>query len=406
MSREYIFDNYPHLKDEWDFDKNDGIDPAKISRGSGKKVWWICKCGNSWRTQVRIRVNGQGCSPCYMKSIAESNPLPDHLSGELDDPKYRPEHLSRGTTRKVWWKCSGGHRYKAPVASRVYQSSGCPYCSGRSPIVGETDLATLRPDLVKQWAEESLDPSELTTTSKKRVKWMCSKGHYWVARVCHRTSSKTKGSGCPYCPGSRGQHAKILVGVNDLGTLHPDIAKQLYSTDITPQELREYSNRRCEWICSEGHIWATTVAGRVLGNQCPQCIRSRTSQIEDRLRVLIRSNPSLYGTVPKTYHNLDVPWRNNKSMEVDIYCGREKPLVIEYDGEYWHSMEGSIGRDTDKTLALITHNYLVVRIRENNLPFIGVQHPNLLQLNTKYSREDDDLEDAVKEIESWLVSRE
>ena len=41
-----------------------------------------------------------------------------------------PEELLPGTHRKVWWKCSKGHEWRAQVKSRV-QGSGCPVCSNR-----------------------------------------------------------------------------------------------------------------------------------------------------------------------------------------------------------------------------------------------------------------------------------
>ena len=50
---------------EWDYYKNTDIDPSRVTRGSGRKVWWICSnCGHSWQTKIIHRANGSGCPVC------------------------------------------------------------------------------------------------------------------------------------------------------------------------------------------------------------------------------------------------------------------------------------------------------------------------------------------------------
>ena len=80
-------------------------------------------------------------------------------------------------------------------------------------IVGVNDLATVRPDLVKEWnyiKNEDLTPDMFTCGSKTKVWWKCSKGHEYQATI----GNKYKGSSCPYCSGR-----KVLRGYNDLVTL-------------------------------------------------------------------------------------------------------------------------------------------------------------------------------------------
>lgn len=55
------------LIDEWDWNKNNelGFNPNKLTLGSGKKPWWICKlCGHSYTASVDHRNNGRGCPNC------------------------------------------------------------------------------------------------------------------------------------------------------------------------------------------------------------------------------------------------------------------------------------------------------------------------------------------------------
>ena len=56
---------YEELKEEWDYDKNVGIDINRITHGSMKKVWWKCKkCNNEWKSSINSRAKGCGCPKC------------------------------------------------------------------------------------------------------------------------------------------------------------------------------------------------------------------------------------------------------------------------------------------------------------------------------------------------------
>lgn len=56
----------PQLVEEWHPTKNEGLDPATISPGSGKSIWWKCRfCGHTWQAKTDNR-NGKnrGCPKC------------------------------------------------------------------------------------------------------------------------------------------------------------------------------------------------------------------------------------------------------------------------------------------------------------------------------------------------------
>ena len=39
--------------------------PSDITSGSSKKVWWICTNGHDWEAPVNNRTGGRGCPVCY-----------------------------------------------------------------------------------------------------------------------------------------------------------------------------------------------------------------------------------------------------------------------------------------------------------------------------------------------------
>lgn len=107
------------------------------------------------------------------------------------------EEVSRGSGY-AWWVCASGHEWEAPVYNRV-KGSGCPYCSGFKPIIGETDLGTVNPILAAQLSpEDHLGPTGYTAMSGKKALWLCDRGHSWLSTVANRSNL---GQGCPECNG-------------------------------------------------------------------------------------------------------------------------------------------------------------------------------------------------------------
>ena len=49
--------DFPNIANQLCLEKNDFIDPKKISYGSHKKLWWQCDISNDhiWETEVRCR---------------------------------------------------------------------------------------------------------------------------------------------------------------------------------------------------------------------------------------------------------------------------------------------------------------------------------------------------------------
>lgn len=110
-----------------------------------------------------------------------------------------PSDISSGHFKTVWWLCPQcGYEWKASPSNRK-KGSGCPCCSGRVPKSGVNDLATLHPELLKEWDYQkntNLDPSQLLPGSGKKAWWKCSRcGHEWETVIANRT----KGHGCPKC---------------------------------------------------------------------------------------------------------------------------------------------------------------------------------------------------------------
>ena len=55
---------HPELVAEWS-EKNLPLTPDSITFGSNKKVWWKCSLGHSWKAKISDRtILGKDCSVC------------------------------------------------------------------------------------------------------------------------------------------------------------------------------------------------------------------------------------------------------------------------------------------------------------------------------------------------------
>src|SRR5690606_16273269 len=99
-----------------------------------------------------------------------------------------PENYSAGSNKKVLWVCAKNHQYSCSVNNRT-NGAGCPYCAGKKPYLGETDLATIRPDLLSEWdfSKNKKKPGDYTSGADQKVWWICQEGHSWMAKVRDRT---------------------------------------------------------------------------------------------------------------------------------------------------------------------------------------------------------------------------
>ena len=142
-----------------------------------------------------------------------------------------PSEVTRGSNKRVWWKCSNGHEWAAIVYNRI-KGVGCPYCGNFAVLVGFNDLVTTNPALAVEWNYEKngeLKPTDVTAGSHKRVWWKCSKGHEWVSDI----KSRNSGNNCPYC-----SNKKVLSGYNDLLAVYPDIAAEWSKKNsVSPDEV-------------------------------------------------------------------------------------------------------------------------------------------------------------------------
>jgi hypothetical protein len=239
----------------------DGWDPSTLTSGSGQKMPWVCPKAHKYDASLSHRTNmGSGCPYCSRKrTLPGFNDLKT-LFPEIAAEAYNwnPEEFGTASKTKMIWLCPSGHIYQATISHRTIMKSGCPYCSGRIPIIGINDLKTVNPELAQQAV--GWDTSSVLPRSNMKFLWECELGHQWRETVSNRAA----GRDCPFCSSHR-----VLPGFNDLATTHPEISESAHDWD--PTTLTAFSSSKKKWKCVLGHIWTSTIKNITNGRWCPYC---------------------------------------------------------------------------------------------------------------------------------------
>src|SRR5205085_10428533 len=111
-------------------------------------------------------------------TLAESLPRLGAEWHESRNDGLRPDEVSVGSSRRVWWRCAAGHEWQARVGNRARGGTGCPFCAGTRPTPGDC-LAATHPVLAAQWhptRNGALTPALVRQGSNRLAWWRCEQG--------------------------------------------------------------------------------------------------------------------------------------------------------------------------------------------------------------------------------------
>ncbi len=272
----------PKLSSEWNYERNSFL-PSTVSQNSNRKAWWKCEKGHEWEATISSRNLGGNCPYCSNKKIlkgyndlATTNP---QIAKEWNYKKNKtklPTMFSQKSGKKVWWECEKGHEWEATIVDR-YAGNKCPICTNRKILKGYNDLATTHPQIVEEWDYEkniNLLPTEVTSSTTKKVWWKCKEGHEWATYIRLRII----GHNCPVCSMKKGLELRkrnILKKRGNFADCYPELAEEWnYEKNINllPTEVTSSTTKKVWWKCKEGHEWETPIYVRTKNNSgCPYC---------------------------------------------------------------------------------------------------------------------------------------
>ena len=273
---------HPNLLEEWDFQKNVGIDPFRLFEHSNQKVWWLCKKGHSYQTSIHVRVSGCGCAQCqkeYHTSFPEKSVF-YYLHQAFADAieNYRPKYLEKMEfdifipSINVAVEYDGG-RWHNQLSKDIKKNQICEQRGIRLFRIRESRCPT--DDAVYKFVTYYRLPNDSILTLQEIIKRLllglnCSNIDVDIERDTIKIM----------------ELLEMSEKKNSLAFAYPCLVQEWnFSKNGTlkPEYVSEKSNKKVWWICSKGHEWQAAVYSRTSGTGCPYCYKeSRQKKNNDR----------------------------------------------------------------------------------------------------------------------------
>lgn len=213
-----VADKYPELMTHLSPENTE--DPHHLFYTTKLPLLWTCGlCGGTFAMAACNRTTDvEDCPYCNnRKALPGRNDYaaihPELLDEYAPDNERKPDELVVTWKTNVKWVCPTCHgEYECSPVNRKKGDNACPYCNGRRVLSGYNDLATIHPELMKEWSYPDnmirhIDPTQISDKSSQIIWWVCdkhSRRKTYPMKVSDRVlMQKRHMTACPYCRGNR-----------------------------------------------------------------------------------------------------------------------------------------------------------------------------------------------------------
>lgn len=228
-----------------------GWDPRTVTAGSNLFRQFRCKFGHlpkPVKIIAKVRNGPESCRICsgHEILIGYNDLATTHPETAAQAVGWDPRTVTAGCNLKKQFRCSAGHLQEPVTVYNKVRSgpNACSFCSKRKILVGFNDLLTTHPEIAKQ--AYGWDPRKVTSGCQKKLQFRCKFGHL-PRPVEVYVKARLGPDSCRVCSGK-----EVLIGYNDIGTTHPEIAAIAYKWD--PRTVTAGCNKKRRFICKAGHI--------------------------------------------------------------------------------------------------------------------------------------------------------
>lgn len=393
----------------WDNENNDPSVFETVTVLARRVCQWRCpECSLCFAEKVHVMTDWPRCPGCEERRRAERKTdyekwkrtpvaeVPELAAAWSDDNDDDSRLVMVAYGWKMYkFRCANGHHPRiTPVR---FLTAGCPHCRGAKTAAQTKSVAELQPELAAQWhpTRNGKYTPENVVRSSERVMWWKSDccGYEWEASVGARDSGRRLR--CPSC-------RTIL---DSLAWQDPGLAAEWSPANpVTAWHVRPSASLPFapQWICSTNpdHVWNAPVASRSIGAECPECRQAGKSRVELDHHV---AAVEVFGSARSGITIQDEAFSSRGSWTTDISVEHQGlTVVIEYDGAYWHRADAKILVDQRKSLDLLAAGYVVVRLREDDLPSLGIEHPRYREIRVHSTAPRPRM--IIDDIYDWVVT--
>ena len=320
-------------KDCWIVQKNNGLTPRDITKGSGKKFWFQCDtCPHKFCSMVN-NINDKSrwcpycvgqklcedekCDYCYQNSFAsyEGKTKKGKLKKDCwiieKNNRLIPRNVTKGSGKKYWFQCDEcPHQFEKRIDNTTCKAGWCPYCSNR--------------------------------------------------KLCDKED-------CNHC------YQNSFAGFNgktNKGKLKKDCWIVEKNGGLTPCDFMKHCGRKKFWFqCDEcPHQFTNTLDGISYGRWCPHCVNKTEKMFKEWFKKQYEY---------KLQSQKRFQWCKNPETKRILpfdFCIPDLKLIIEIDGRQhfeqvwnWKAPELQQERDVFKMNLALDNGYTIIRIYQPDI---------------------------------------
>ena len=259
----------PHLKDEWDYEKN-LYNPEQYTYGSRERVHWKCKYGHEWIAMIYERYRGTGCPVCngrYNTSYPEQflfNCLKQLYPNTINRGKFQGYEFDIAIPElKTCIEYSGEHWEHNKQLEKLEL---CRKHNVRFVEILESKKINNEINIINDYTFMYGSYSN----KEKYLLMLLEKILHIDISIIDIEKAKQEAiinSKCEISDTNRLSNNALLV------------SEWSYKNAATPDDYTSHSGFKAIWICSIcNHEWEARINDRSRGQGCPKCKARKTSE--------------------------------------------------------------------------------------------------------------------------------
>jgi hypothetical protein len=317
--------------------------PQDITSGSGKKVWWLCKCGKRTLAAPNTIIRG-GVKSCGRCNLIPAEKIKNKPYGDL--VIETPQDVMPGSHEKIWWLCKCGKRTLAVIYSVI---------CGDTKSCGECNLVTAEELSKRKFGKLRVkNLRDVHPYSIKKIECICDCGNEPLVKIRNLFCDDTKSCG------------KCFERVRNWYTENKDKLKSLVFP-IKPEDFISGGVIPLETIKSTG------IPFKAVCCACRSIYYPRFGDVKLGISLtcgcsynkISLDNIEIQKFIQSLGVETELEFKIN-SFSYDVFVPKFN-VLIELNGLKWHSTPTSKKRDIEKYKLAVDNEYDYLMIFEDEL---------------------------------------
>lgn len=285
---------FPHLADEWDYERNVGKTPSDVSYGCDYEAHWICPLGHRYTVKVceRTKKKSRGCNVCNARNSTSfpeqaiyfyiKKQFPSAINrykegfGRQELDIYIP-NLNVGIEYdgRAWHKEIDESEIKKYAKCR---EMGISLIRIREDSSIKSAIPTYDTLLPSGYAVERYEGLDKTIRSLFQIL------HLTMDVDTRRDSMSIR------------EQYYTALKEGSLAHLYPELAKEWdyeRNGDLRPEMFLPGCQEKVFWICPKGHSYPAWISDRVHGVGCSKCVGLKKKTTEEFKLEMAEKDPNI-----------------------------------------------------------------------------------------------------------------